>query len=218
MSEEKKKFYKSLIVPCLFIAVIWIIKLSETVFEFSLQSYGIRPGSLSGLIGVLTSPLVHADYDHLLANTFPILLLGTGISYFYKNSFIKVFLIVYLLGGLLVWLFGRSANHIGASGLIYGFVAFLFFSGVIRRDIRAIALSLIVTFLYGSLIWGVLPLDQKISWESHLFGAVTGIICAFLFMKTDPYKKYDWEDETDTADPSKLEISYDNEYYNNEEK
>ncbi len=217
MTEEKKKFYKSLIIPCLFIALIWLMKLSETIFDFSLHNYGILPGSFSGLLGVLTSPLVHADYDHLLANTFPILLLGTGISYFYKNSSNKVFLIVYLAGGILVWLFGRPNYHIGASGLIYGFVAFLFFSGVIRRDIRAIALSLIVTFLYGSLIWGVLPLDQKISWESHLFGAVTGTICAFIFMKADPYKKYDWEDEPDTKNPSKLEISYDNEYYDNDE-
>ena len=116
---------------------------------------------------------------------------------FYRKSSYKVILIIYIGTGLLDWLFARKAYHIGASGIIYGFVAFLFFSGIIRRDTRAIALALLVTFLYGSLIWGILPLDSGISWESHLFGSIMGIFCAFLYKKSDPAIKYEWEYEDD---------------------
>jgi membrane associated rhomboid family serine protease len=94
-----------------------------------------------------------------------------------------------------VWIFARQAYHIGASGLVYGFVAFLFFSGIIRRDNRSIALALIVTFLYGGLTWGILPIKAEISWEAHLFGSIIGILLAFVFRKSDPAPKYDWETE-----------------------
>lgn len=194
------------------IALIWGIKASELLLEISVTDYGIMPRSLKGLIGIITAPLIHADINHLASNSVPVLLLTTGLFYFYKNASLKVMLILYFAPGLLVWLVGREAYHIGASGLIYGLVTFIFFSGVIRRDPRSISLSLIVTFLYGSLIWGVLPLDGKISWESHLAGAAVGFICAFIFKKTDQYKKYDWEDEPDTDKPEKLEISYDKEF------
>src|SRR3989339_1510740 len=100
-----------------------------------------------------------------------------------------------IIPGIFVWIFGRPAYHIGASGLIYGFVSFLFFSGLIRRDNRSIALALIVTFLYGGIIWGVLPIKAETSWESHLFGSIIGIMFAFIFRKADPAPKYDWEDE-----------------------
>ena len=93
--------------------------------------------------------------------------------------------------------------------MVYGLVSFLFFSGLIRRDTRSIALALIVTFLYGSIIWGVIPQNDGISWEYHLFGSLTGISCAFIYRKSDPYKKYEWEDEDDEGDPAKLEISHD---------
>ena len=119
------------------------------------------------------------------------------LSIFYRNSSYKVILIIYLGTGILDWIFARKAYHIGASGIIYGFVTFLFFSGIIRRDTRAIALALLVTFLYGSLIWGILPVDSSVSWESHLFGSIMGIFCAFLYKSSDPAVKYDWEDEDD---------------------
>jgi len=195
MEPEKRKFLFSIFIPLTFVIVLWLIKLVEVIFNINFSQYGLNPGNPSGLIGILTSPLIHADFTHLIANTFPILFLGTGILYFYRTASFKVFTIVYFLPGILVWLFGRSAYHIGASGLIYGFLTFLFFSGVIRRDNRSIALALIVTFLYGGLIWGVLPVDPRISWESHLYGAATGIVCAFLFRKLDPLPKYDWEEE-----------------------
>ncbi len=212
MNEEKKKILTSIIVPIGFIFLLWIIQLTQVIFNFNFISFGLYPRKISGLIGIVTAPLIHAGFGHLFSNTLPILFLGAGILYFYPNSAIKVFLLVYFIPGIFVWLFARSAYHIGASGLIYGFVSFLFFSGLIRRDTRSIALALIVTFLYGSIIWGVIPQNTGISWEYHLFGSLIGISCAFIFKKSDPYKKYDWEDEDDDFDSSKLEISHRREF------
>ena len=195
MIDDKKKFIASLIFPVGFVFLLWVIKISEIIFNLNFTTFGILPGSVNGLPGILLAPLIHANFKHLFSNSLPILFLGTGIIYFYRKSSYKVILIIYLGTGILDWLFARKAYHIGASGIIYGFVTFLFFSGIIRRDTRAIALALLVTFLYGSLIWGILPLDSGISWESHLFGSIMGIFCAFLYKGSDPSVKYDWEYE-----------------------
>jgi membrane associated rhomboid family serine protease len=195
MTEEKKKLLHSLIYPAAFVLLLWIIKIVEVLFQFSFVRYGILPRTPTGLIGIITAPLVHADFNHLISNSLPLLFLGLGISYSYPTTSKKLYAAVYILHGLLVWIFARQAYHIGASGLIYGFVSFLFFSGIIRRDNRSIALALIVTFLYGGLTWGVLPIKADISWEAHLFGSIIGIIFSFVFRKADPAPKYDWEDE-----------------------
>jgi membrane associated rhomboid family serine protease len=208
----------TILFPAAYVGLLWGIKIAESLLDISLVSFGIFPREAFGLFGILMSPLIHSDFNHLLSNTFPLLFLLPGIIYFYPKSSAKVICSVYFFTGLLVWLFARSAFHIGSSGLIYGFVTFLFFSGIIRRDNRSIALSLIVTFLYGSLIWGILPTDEGISWESHLYGAIVGIILAFILRKKDPSKKYDWEDEPEEIPPHKLEISYDKGYPFDEKK
>jgi membrane associated rhomboid family serine protease len=195
--DDKKKFITSLILPVAFVFLLWVIKISEIIFNLDFTGFGILPGSFNGLPGILFAPLIHANIKHLFSNSIPLLFLGSGIIYFYRNSSYKVILIIYLGTGILDWIFARKAYHIGASGIIYGFVTFLFFSGIIRRDTRAIALALLVTFLYGSLIWGILPVDRSVSWESHLFGSIMGIFCAFLYKSSDPAVKYDWEDEDD---------------------
>ena len=197
MMNDKKKFITSLILPVGFVFLLWVIKISEIIFNLDLIGFGILPGNVKGIPGILLAPLIHANIKHLFSNSLPILFLGTGIIYFYRKSSYKVILIIYLGTGILDWLFARKAYHIGASGIIYGFVTFLFFSGIIRRDTRAIALALLVTFLYGSLIWGILPIDSGISWESHLFGSIMGIFCAFLYKSSDPAIKYEWENEND---------------------
>lgn len=195
MDQEKRKIFYSVMYPFLFVIVLWIIEIFDSIFQFNFVYLGIYPRDLSQIYGIITGPLIHKDFDHLFANSLPLLVLGSGVIYSYKTASVKVIPIIYLFSGLLVWLFGREAFHIGASGLIYGLISFLFFSGLIRRDNRSIALSLIVTFLYGSLVWGILPIEQGVSWEGHLFGALVGIACAFIFKKYDPAKKYDWEDE-----------------------
>jgi membrane associated rhomboid family serine protease len=210
MENEKKKFQHALKVTFFFLVVLWTVKLIEVFFNISFVRFGVLPRQPSGLVGIIFSPLIHASFNHLISNSIPLVFLCTGVLFFYPKTARKLFTIVYFVPGIFVWLFAREAYHIGASGALYGLVTFLFFSGIIRRDTRAIALSLIVTLLYGSLVWGIFPLDPTISWEGHLFGALTGIVCAFLFKKNDPYKKYDWEDEERDWDKNDLEIKYDN--------
>jgi membrane associated rhomboid family serine protease len=197
MDEDKKLFYRSLRFPLIFIILIWIIKIYEVISDHSLYYLGLFPKRFSGAWNILTFPLIHSDFEHLISNSIPVIILGTAISYFYKTAAVKVLAMSYVLPGVILWFYGRPAYHMGASAMVYSFVTFLFFSGLIRRDKRAIVLSLIVTFLYGSFVWGVLPLDPLISWEGHLSGAVSGIAAAYLFRAYDPYKKYDWEDEPD---------------------
>ncbi len=211
MTDDKAKLYSSLMVPTAFLALLWIILIIDMSFNLHLVKYGLYPRKIWGLPGIITAPLIHAGVTHLLSNSAPLLVVGTGILYFYRHAAFKVFAIVYFVPGIFVWFWGRSAFHIGASGLIYGLVSYVFFSGIIRRDTRSIALALIVTLLYGGMMVGVIPQDDGISWEYHLFGSLTGIACAFIFRKSDPYKKYDWEEEESDTPANELEISYDKE-------
>jgi len=201
--------FQRLIIPLTFPAVLWIIHLIAVVFSISLSSLGVFPRNISGIIGILTSPLIHGSFSHLISNTAPLVILGISIFYFYPKSAYSSFVVIYFGTGLLVWLFGREVYHIGASGVVYGYVSFLFFSGIFRKDNKSVTLALLVVFLYGGLIWGVLPGIPGISWESHFFGAITGLIAAFVFRNKDPQKKYDWEDEEESVPKEKLEISYD---------
>ena len=189
--------------------MLWVIHLITYLFEFYPYKLGILPRNFIGLVGIFSSPMIHGSFSHLISNTAPLVFMGVGIFYFYPKVAYKVFTIIYIGTGILVWLFAREVYHIGASGVIYGFVSFLFFSGIFRKDNRSIALSLVVIFLYGGLIWGVLPVERGVSWESHLFGAIVGIIAAFIFRKVDPPKKYEWEDEESQTPVRELEVSYD---------
>lgn len=197
------------LVPLSFPLLLWILHFTFNLLNIYPYKFGVYPRHLSGMVGVVTSPLIHSNYSHLISNTVPLAVMGLGIFYFYPKAAYKVFAFVYFCTGILVWLFAREVYHIGASGIVYAFVSYLFFSGIFRRDNKSITLSLIVVFLYGGLVWGVLPGLEGISWESHLFGAITGIIAAFVFRKSDPIKHYDWEDEESDVPPEKLEVSYD---------
>jgi membrane associated rhomboid family serine protease len=194
--DEKKKFYHSLVFPLFFLFLIWFTRFTEVGLEVSFVQFGVFPHKWHGLIGILTAPLIHADIKHLFDNSVPVFVLSLAIFYFYREIAYRIFFIVYLVSGFLVWIVGREAYHIGASGLIYGFAAFLFFSGVLRKNINLLAISLLVTFLYGSLIWGILPYDYQVSWESHLMGGLTGIFLAAYYRKQGPErKKYSWEED-----------------------
>ena len=204
-----KKYYSGIFIPLTFPAVMWIVYLITLALKLDLSRMGILPRDMIGILGIISGPIVHANFSHLLSNTMPLLILGWTIFFFYPKVSYKSFLVIYVLTGLFVWLFAREVYHIGASGIVYGFVSFLFFSGIFRRDNKSIAIALIVTFLYGGIVWGVLPGQKGISWESHLFGGIAGIITAFIFRKVDPPKQYDWEDEEDDFDVDELEVSYD---------
>jgi membrane associated rhomboid family serine protease len=192
---EKNKILSSFFYSGLFVLLLWIVQFTQWAIDKDISTYGVLPGKVEGLIGIFTAPLIHADFSHLVSNSVTLFFLLFGIFYFYRTSVVKIFFIIYIAHGLLVWLFARQSYHIGASGLLYGFAGFLFFSGLFRKDKRSMALSLLIVFLYGGLVWGVLPTDPKISFESHLSGALVGIVCAFIFRKNDPPQKYDWEEE-----------------------
>ena len=206
ISEEgafyRKKFLLSIIIPGFVTVIMWLVWTSEILFETDLSFLGIYPLSLKGLPGILLSPLLHADIRHLYNNTIPLFLLATGLFYFYSEVALRVFSMTWIITGLLVWLAGRDAWHIGASGLIYGIASFLFFSGILRKYFRLVALSLLVVFLYGSMVWGIFPdIYRNVSWESHMLGFVSGILLSVWFRDEGPQAPvYEWMNETEETD------------------
>ena len=198
--KDTRHLKRSFSIIAWFTLTLWLIKIVESLTGAELFKYGINPGQLSGLVGILLAPLIHSSFSHLFANTAPLLILGTALLYGYPKSAKIVIPAVYICTGLGVWLFARESYHIGASGLTFGFMFFVFTIGAIRWDRRATSLSMLVFFLYGSMIWGIFPSEPNISFESHFFGALTGIVLAIVLRNYDPYspeKKYSWEDEED---------------------
>lgn len=181
-----------------FVALVWLIQLLNSGLGLELGHFGVRPRELAGLPGILLAPLLHGGFPHLVANSLPLLVLGTGMLYLYPGAALKVIPAVYLGPGIAVWLFAKAGtSHAGASGLVYGLFSYIFISGLIRRDQRAIAASLLVCFLYGALVWGVLPIQPGVSWETHLAAALIGLALAIALRHLDiaPRKRYSWEDE-----------------------
>ncbi len=205
--DEKRIFYHSLIFPGLFLIMIWLVHILQVGMEWSFVRGGIYPLSLSGLKGILFAPLIHADFRHLIDNSIPVFILSLALFYFYRGISYRVFFLIWFISGVLVWSFARQSYHIGASMIIYGLAAFLFVSGVIRGIRSLMALSLLVVFLYGSLVWGLLPFDYKISWEGHLSGMLAGVILAFIYRHEGPSpQKPSWElEEEQEEDPPDTE-------------
>jgi len=183
-----------MLIPLVFIILLWLIMFLESQLDVSFYYLGIYPLEARGLPGIITSPFIHNDYGHLFNNTIPLFVLGTAVFYFYSDIAFKISGWSWLLTGLLVWIAGRESWHIGASGLVYSLASFLFFSGIIRRYYRLMALSLLIVFLYGSMVWGMFPLiDIHVSWESHMLGAGAGLIIAVLYRKQGPQRRLpDW--------------------------
>jgi membrane associated rhomboid family serine protease len=183
MSSRSKSF-ANIGYPILFVFILWVIKLFEIFDGITLVGFGILPRTYTGFIGIFTAPLIHGDMYHLFSNSIPLIVLGIAVFYFYKEIAFKVFFTVYFISDVAVWIFASAQGyHIGASGLIYGFVSFLFFSGIFRSDRKSMALSLLVVFLYGGLVWGMFPVQEGISWEAHFFGAGAGAFSAFIYRK-----------------------------------
>ncbi|MDP3463825.1 MAG: rhomboid family intramembrane serine protease [Bacteroidales bacterium] len=223
MNADERRMLKSFILPAILVAIMWLVKTAEVVFSFRASFLGIKPLSIEGLPGIALSPFIHGDWNHLMANTIPVLVLVAALVYFYKSIAYKALIYTTLITGFWVWVGAREATHIGASGMIYGLASFLMLSGFLRRESRLMALSLIVVFLYGSFIWGIFPElfpEKNISWESHLSGLLTGIILGFYFKDEGPQRpKYSWEaddDKTAEIDEPNAE-SQENEYWNTPE-
>ncbi|MEZ4857081.1 MAG: rhomboid family intramembrane serine protease [Gelidibacter sp.] len=169
--------------PMFFVLLIWVVFYLQVLYFPVIKTFGIVPLTLKGLRGIIFSPLIHSNMEHIYNNTIPLFVLTMALFYFYRKIAWKVILYGILLSGLITWLIGRPANHIGASGLIYVLVSFIFFKGIFAKNYRLVALSLLVIFLYGSLIWYVFPVKEHMSWEGHLGGLITGFVFALFFRK-----------------------------------
>jgi membrane associated rhomboid family serine protease len=191
---EKKKILSTLFIPFLFLLLMWLVKIIEVNFQISFVRYGVFPQTIDGLKGILFSPFIHKDFTHLINNSYPILILGGMLFALYHKIATQLFVWLYFIAGFWLWVIGRPSFHIGASGLIYALASFLLVSGIIRKDPRLTAVSMLVIFLYGSMIWGLLPTKGPISWEGHLAGFIAGILVAIFYRNEGPKpKKYQWE-------------------------
>lgn len=203
---EKKIFRHSLLFPTIFIVLFWLVKLIEILTHNSFVRGGIFPRDWTGLHGILLSPFIHSGFSHLISNSVPFFILLFTLVYFYRRYSYRIFWQIYFISGICVWLIGREAWHIGASGVVYGLAAFHFTSGVIRNDVRLLTMSVIVVFLYGSMVWGLFPINPDISWESHLWGSVAGLVLAFRYRNFQIVRKpFDWERDEDEDEDDNME-------------
>lgn len=177
----ERSIFGSSVVPFRVVFFMWLVFFLEYVYSWSFSDFGIHPRSIFGLIGIFTAPLIHGNVSHLVSNTVPLIFLGSTLFFFYHRIGAAVFFRAYFWTNILVWLFARPANHIGASGLVYGLAFFLIFFGIFRRDLLSILISVLTLLLYGGVFYGVLPTDPMVSWESHLAGALVGITSAITF-------------------------------------
>ena len=203
--EEKRRFFGSMIFPGLLVLLLWIIKLIEVSFQTSFAEYGLEPQTIQGLRGILFSPFLHADWAHLSSNSVPLFLLSSGLFYYYGKKAKAIFILSWLVTGLWVWIFAKDTGiHIGASGVVYALATFHFTGGLLRKEPRMMAFSMLVVFLYGGMVWGISPdffPGKNISWESHLLGGLAGILIAFAYRDAGPQRKiYQWDDDDETED------------------
>ena len=197
MDDDHFKFSNAVIgLPVFFVLFLWIVYWFQIRFDFDFYQNGIYPRDFSGLQGVVFSPFIHENLGHLYNNSIPLLVLLAALQFFYPKQSIAVIGYGIIFSGLITWVIGRENYHIGASGLIYVLVSFIFFKGIQTGYYRLVALSFSVVLLYGGMIWYVFPeVDNTISWEGHLAGFITGFVLT-LFYKTPDYAKpivYDWQ-------------------------
>ena len=199
----------STIIPTILVAIMWVVKIIEVLFHLDFSFLGVKPVSPEGIPGIFLFHFIHGDWEHLFANTIPILVLGSALYYFYRPIANRILLILILSVGLLTWCGARGGVHIGASGLVYGLTFFLMLSGFIRKAKKLIIISLVVVFLYGSLVWGLYPkyaIENNISWEGHLSGFVMGIVLAIYYKGEVWYGNENgdengiWDDDDDCDD------------------
>lgn len=191
MSYSRSSVRRALLIPIIFVAILWAIKGIEILLGVSFADYGLLPRHWVGLRGILFSPFLHGGIQHLAANTLPVVILGFVMFTSYQKVAWRALAWIWVLTGIWVWIGARANYHIGVSGIIYGMATFIVLMGVLRKDTRSLALAGLVAFLYGGLVWGILPLDPQVSWESHLLGGVAGIFAAIMYYKVEPMRDPD---------------------------
>lgn len=163
-------------------------------------SFGIMPRDFEGLRGIILSPFIHGEWNHLFSNLLPMLVLGAILFTSYREIAFRVFFLIYMLTGIWVWMFARESYHIGASGVVYGLWSFVLISGFLRRRSDLIVLSFLLVFLYGSLFWGLFPIFPDVSFEAHVSGMLAGVMCAIYYLRQGPQKPKYFEDEDEEPD------------------
>ncbi|MDO9153572.1 MAG: rhomboid family intramembrane serine protease [Paludibacter sp.] len=217
--EVKKQFFNALFIPLLIALLMVLSFVFEKGMELDFHKGGILPRSLKNIGGIFTYIFIHADGGHLMNNIFSFVVLSATLFYFYKPIAVKILFLSYISSGIILWTIGRESWHIGASGLVYSLAFFLFFSGLLRKNVPLTAISLIIAFLYGSMVWHVFPwkVNDPISWEGHLAGGMTGLVLSVLYRKSGPQKpEFIWEDENEIDDISVIEDDIDDSKKNNE--
>jgi membrane associated rhomboid family serine protease len=198
-------------VSLVLVLLMWLSYWADSLLQVNFYEYGVLPKSASGLKGILFMPLIHSstDINHIINNTPPTFFLLMALIYFYRAIAFKVFVFGWIFTGALTWMMASSSAsyHIGMSGVIYFLAGFLFTSGVIRKYFQLQVISLAVVFLYGSMIWGIFPLKEDVSWEGHLSGLLSGILLSFFFKTQGPKRpKYQYEIEKEMGiEPPDLE-------------
>ena len=194
-------------IPLFLLFVMYALEVLETGMGWDFTRLGVFPREQRGVFGIFAHPLVHGSWKHLWANTLPFLFLSWCLFYFYRSIAPVILFLVWVGCGLLTWAIGKPGWHVGASGIIYGLAFFLFFSGLLRKYVPLVAISLLVTFLYGGLVWNMMPQFARptTSWEGHLSGAVAGTLCAFAFKNEGPQRRDPWEDENEDEEEEKEE-------------
>lgn len=195
MGEKNNDIFERLIFPISIVSLMWLVKIIEVARGTKFTRWGIFPRDWDGFIGIITAPFIHSDWQHLMSNSLPMFMLMGIMMVFYKRVAIPSTLIITVLTGFTVWLFARESYHVGASGVVYGLVSFLAWTGIFRRNLKSIILSLVILVMYGGYIHGIVPTKEGVSWESHLFGGMVGIFTAFLF------KNVKEDDEAERPDP-----------------
>lgn len=202
---------EAIIYPLLIIIIMWSIFLVDRYYSLDLYKYGVKPSTIEGIKGIFLMPLIHGqkDFSHIINNSIPTFIFLSALIYFYREIAFYVVLFIWIGGGFLLWYMAANTQsyHIGMSGVIYGLFGFLFTSGMLRKYLPLQAISLFVAFLYGSMIWGVFPMEPGISWEGHLLGLAVGVIVAIAFRKKGPKApKYRYEIEEELGiEPPDLE-------------
>lgn len=208
-TQDKQKLWNALLITAGFLLICWALFLSDALLGTEIKSWGLKPRKPEGLIGLFSVHFLHSDLEHIVNNTWAFLVLNIYFFFFYRGIAYRTFPIMLLGSAILLWVWGRPGNHIGASVIIYALSSFLFFSGLFRRSLPLMAVSGLVVFSYGSMLWGIFPIRPEMSWEGHLSGGLLGLLVAYYYREEGPQrKKYQWEIEEEREEKIMAQVIY----------